>query len=86
MNITYRSKSDKSGDSVEIKSPRILFPPCRGITLKSSQGIVNADSLDGMSDEEIRFAVAGQIVSGAYGLIEKRENKPVPLHAIFSTF
>jgi hypothetical protein len=58
----------------------------RHTLLNSSWGVVNTDSLDDMSDEEIQFALADQFVSKAYRLIGKRDNKPFPLHTIFLTF
>jgi hypothetical protein len=55
----------------------------RDTSLNSSRGVVNSDSLEDMSDEEIQFALADQFVSKAYRLIVKRDNKPFPLRPIF---
>jgi hypothetical protein len=56
----------------------------RHTSLNSSRVVViNTDSLDDMTDEEIQFSLADQFVSKAYRLIAKRDNKPLPLRTIF---
>jgi hypothetical protein len=47
----------------------------RHTSLNYSRGVVNAESLDGMSDEEIQSALADQFVSKAYRLNGKRGDK-----------
>jgi hypothetical protein len=58
----------------------------RHTLLNSSRGVIHTDSLDGMSDEEIQSALADQLVSLAYRLIGKRDNRPFPPRTTFLTF
>lgn len=58
----------------------------RHTSQNSSRGDIHTDSHEGMSAEEILFALAGQFVSLAYTLIGKGGNKPFPLSIIFLIF
>jgi hypothetical protein len=49
-------------------------------------GSQRTNSLEGISDEEIQSALADRFVARAYRLIEKRDNKPFPLHTTFLIF
>jgi hypothetical protein len=51
-----------------------------------SQGVTNANSLDGSLDDKIQTALTDQFVSRAYWLIGKWDGKPFPLSTIFLTF
>jgi hypothetical protein len=58
----------------------------RHALFNSSRGVVNTDSLDGMSDDEIQTALANQPLSRTYRLVRKRDEKLFPLKTIFFTF
>jgi hypothetical protein len=51
----------------------------RQMSLYSTWGVIPADILDGMSDEQIQICLAHQLVSKAYRLIRRRDGKPFPL-------